>query len=68
MKYGYLRRAAGVRKSPPSRGAWIEIDRCISGCACGPGSPPSRGAWIEMPGIRPMYHSIAVAPLAGGVD
>ena len=35
-------------KSPPSRGAWIEIIRApVTTCTYRP-SPPSRGAWIEM--------------------
>ena len=35
-------------KSPPSRGAWIEIRPSKQpGASCA--SPPSRGAWIEIP-------------------
>ena len=33
--------------SPPSRGAWIEIDRVCNRSNFTP-SPPSRGAWIEI--------------------
>ena len=33
--------------SPPSRGAWIEIDICRE-FHVNEASPPSRGAWIEI--------------------
>ena len=54
-------------KSPPSRGAWIEISLILlAHLTCL--SPPSRGAWIEIvhPGIGGGGSN--VAPLAGGVD
>ena len=35
-------------RSPPSRGAWIEIGRCPKRAPRGRRSPPSRGAWIEI--------------------
>ena len=41
--------AAGYR-SPPSRGAWIEMLRDFRDAAAVDGSPPSRGAWIEIEG------------------
>ena len=31
-------------------------------------SPPSRGAWIEIVKVYDSNLSVAVAPLAGGVD
>ena len=34
-------------KSPPSRGAWIEIEKA-NVLVTMLGSPPSRGAWIEI--------------------
>ena len=40
-------RKAMRTKSPPSRGAWIEIDLHQRHIAAS-GSPPSRGAWIEI--------------------
>ena len=39
--------ARAVSRSPPSRGAWIEMRILYSTAACRK-SPPSRGAWIEM--------------------
>ena len=46
-------------KSPPSRGAWIEM-QTYAPCGCEARSPPSRGAWIE---IRPLRRRI-VHPLS----
>ena len=37
----------GGLRSPPSRGAWIEIS-FVCGLVVGGASPPSRGAWIEI--------------------
>ena len=54
-------------RSPPVRGAWIEMwcARSMLYCCV---SPPVRGAWIEIrkPAIVP--HAQAVAPREGGVD
>ena len=36
-----------ISTSPPSRGAWIEIEQA-GRCQVVELSPPSRGAWIEM--------------------
>ena len=55
-------------RSPPSRGAWIEIEQCAALERDLLTSPPSRGAWIEMTPSRTMMAALAVAPLAGGVD
>ena len=42
-----LRRRAAPDASPPSRGAWIEMQfRMITHTSLR--SPPSRGAWIEI--------------------
>ena len=55
-------------KSPPSRGAWIEIIRApVTTCTYRP-SPPSRGAWIEICCRHRRREGRSVAPLAGGVD
>ena len=46
-----MRKAYAVRlmaKSPPSRGAWIEIAVYPACLINYDKSPPSRGAWIEM--------------------
>ena len=53
--------------SPPSRGAWIEMQVC-KGCRLIILSPPSRGAWIEIGYTRVYDKRRQVAPLAGGVD
>ena len=55
-------------KSPPSRGAWIEIARIMSCAMVTPMSPPSRGAWIEIIFAYNLQIFCEVAPLAGGVD
>ena len=54
-------------RSPPSRGAWIEIKHWQrkKGLYA---SPPSRGAWIEILWVLWIGMRRAVAPLAGGVD
>ena len=47
LKYNFATDYHATQRSPPSRGAWIEI----SGKAIGAStieSPPSRGAWIEI--------------------
>ena len=54
-------------KSPPSRGAWIEIST-ESDIFLSVLSPPSRGAWIEMRRAANCPTKGRVAPLAGGVD
>ena len=55
-------------KSPPSRGAWIEIEKA-NVLVTMLGSPPSRGAWIEiLYQLCQMSQHDPVAPLAGGVD
>ena len=53
--------------SPPSRGAWIEINIAKNGSNNLP-SPPSRGAWIEILQRNLSNRRETVAPLAGGVD
>ena len=57
------------QRSPPSRGAWIEIPIAKRYSEATTKSPPSRGAWIEMQ-FWPNKQVTAkmVAPLAGGVD
>ena len=54
-------------RSPPSRGAWIEIIFAIPRRRWRP-SPPSRGAWIEIMRLAVLVAGYYVAPLAGGVD
>ena len=56
-------------KSPPSRGAWIEMISTSNTASALAWSPPSRGAWIEIPSEKISAAAMnAVAPLAGGVD
>ena len=50
MKLEYILSDAYAVKSPPSRGAWIEIIGSCFMCKHAR-SPPSRGAWIE---IKPL--------------
>ena len=54
--------------SPPSRGAWIEIQDSFGGPIAIIMSPPSRGAWIEISMKIQDFSGKFVAPLAGGVD
>ena len=62
-----LRRRAAPDASPPSRGAWIEMQfRMITHTSLR--SPPSRGAWIEIFTVLTFDPANSVAPLAGGVD
>ena len=56
-----------MMSSPPSRGAWIEIENVYNGMGQLV-SPPSRGAWIEISALGTTLDRIKVAPLAGGVD
>ena len=55
------------RRSPPSRGAWIEMKEKNPTRYCW-ASPPSRGAWIEIMASMWIRTAASVAPLAGGVD
>ena len=48
MKSRVADRSAEFLKSPPSRGAWIEIDVQFVPPFISSASPPSRGAWIEI--------------------
>ena len=57
-----------ANKSPPSRGAWIEIQWGDTDELAKLQSPPSRGAWIEMIPSPATIKEGVVAPLAGGVD
>ena len=59
MKSRINREPEGQRRSPPSRGAWIEIAILQAICDFLM-SPPSRGAWIE---IR---RSLAVSSVGPG--
>ena len=50
--------------SPPSRGAWIEIDVRLLSRKVGR-SPPSRGAWIEMQEWTSSSNATASPPSRG---
>ena len=53
-------------RSPPSRGAWIEIAMlCHSGMENAK-SPPSRGAWIEMDVSSSYPSDASCRPPRGG--
>ena len=54
--------------SPPSRGAWIEIV-IVSGVEWMQSSrPPRGGRGLKLKNTETASRTIAVAPLAGGVD
>ena len=54
-------------KSPPSLGAWIEMEMAlyINTILL---SPPSLGAWIEIELKDLLRKVVLVAPFTGGVD
>ena len=52
--------------SPPSRGAWIEIERIKKVFDGKRASPPSRGAWIEMHGLGVVRRPFPVSPPSRG--
>ncbi len=54
-------------KSPPTRGAWIEILESKN-MSIEEMSPPTRGAWIEISSPLMRCPSGPVAPHTGGVD
>ena len=47
MKYIMAKLTPDATRSPPARGAWIEIE-IPEGLESLAVSPPARGAWIEM--------------------
>ena len=53
--------------SPPSRGAWIEINNMLSDRK-DTESPPSRGAWIEISIKIQDFSGNQSPPSRGGVD
>ena len=56
-------------QSPPSRGAWIEMQATNHSHSFFAGSPPSRGAWIEIASDRRGSHLRSESPPSrGGVD
>ena len=68
MKYLIRNINTGEFKSPPSRGAWIEMLNLLFEYDALK-SPPSRGAWIEIVNsVASALMMLGVAPLAGGVD
>ena len=67
MKFYQVRQIHAYAKSPPARGAWIEIVFLRAGRADRE-SPPARGAWIEMLLGEGCKYVEAVAPRTGGVD
>ena len=68
LKFEYAGLFYSDLTSPPSRGAWIEINWLLPPFWPMWVSPPSRGAWIEIPLLVKLYPRFWVAPLAGGVD
>ena len=68
MKYGCMAQDQCKQGSPPSRGAWIEIQKSLSTDIDANRRPPrgGRGLKFFLPVCQPRSH--CVAPLAGGVD
>ena len=64
-----MAKATPVGRSPPTRGAWIEMYIDYAEQDQSPGqSPPTRGAWIEIDEIYAQFVEALVAPHTGGVD
>ena len=54
-------------KSPPTRGAWIETNRCRLFLSL-QGRPPRGGRGLKQAQASATAEPISVAPHAGGVD
>ena len=52
--------------SPPSRGAWIEMNLARTALGQRQESPPSRGAWIEMEELTQRRALLQGRPPRGG--
>ena len=65
MKYGIRLVGALAVKSPPARGAWIEMPPEDEGELMKM-SPPARGAWIEISRRSSDYACYACRPPHGG--
>ena len=65
--YDAITRSFIQDRSPPARGAWIEIIPTQS-IASYVMSPPARGAWIEIQSGSLLSRVMSVAPRTGGVD
>ena len=69
MKWTEADVAAAYTKSPPSRGAWIEIPVRSGGVAGSLGRPPRGGRGLKsLSCVWAVKSAAIVAPLAGGVD
>ena len=64
MKSTLVSNSASIFRSPPSRGAWIEI-REKTATALYRLSPPSRGAWIEIRHRRRYGGAVGSPPSRG---
>ena len=64
MKYQQLVAGNMPRRSPPSRGAWIEMPQSFP-VALQIASPPSRGAWIEISTLLTMFEDARSPPSRG---
>ena len=65
MKFANIIAPKPRGKSPPSRGAWIEI-HCVLRCSFLEESPPSRGAWIEITRVHKLTLIAVSRPPRGG--
>ena len=65
MKLSFLMNLYPNGMSPPSRGAWIEIEALNNNTVVMTRSPPSRGAWIEIDATIALTISMASPPSRG---
>ena len=57
-----------VTWSPPSRGAWIEIELTANANTVASSRPPRGGRGLKLGRYLVAHTQYLVAPLAGGVD
>ena len=68
MKSYTVLRHVYTAKSPPSRGAWIEMELWRTFRVWLGSRPPRGGRGLKLKNTETASRTIAVAPLAGGVD
>ena len=67
MKLNEAEQAKYYFKSPPARGAWIEIERITAPSPSVKRRPPHGGRGLKFTSVRKKWNVI-VAPRTGGVD
>ena len=68
MKLFFIELSQEMGLSPPSRGAWIEIESDFDDDDALFGRPPRGGRGLKSCVDLCIAQSVRVAPLAGGVD